>query len=143
MYAIIFIIRGQLTNVEFHNFPSWPKVFLLLLFADLTRQAPEKETMGHIWRTPSTKTCKNTSYLLVCFLLLFLFKETTVMRVKIRPDKSIRWNLMNIWMLKMTKLFLVLVSVPSFLGSCLCTSCEDHWCTWVSFSTMCFIFMEL
>lgn len=70
-------------------------------------------------------------------------KKLWWLRVKIRPDKSIRWNLMNIWMLKMTKLFLVLVSVPSFLGSCLCTSCEDHWCMWVSFSTMCFIFMEL
>lgn len=48
MYTIIFIIRGQLTNVKFHNFPSWPKVSLLLLFADLTRQTQEKETMGHI-----------------------------------------------------------------------------------------------
>lgn len=140
MYAIIFIIRGQLTNVEFHNFPSWPKVSLLLLFADLTRQAPKKETMGHIWRMPSTKT-QVIFWSVSCYCSFS--KKLRWLRVKIRPDKSIRWNLMNIWMLKMTKLFLVLVSVPSFLGSCLCTSCEDHWCMWVSFSTMCFIFMEL
>lgn len=140
MYAIIFIIRGQLTNVEFHNFPSWPKVSLLLLFADLTRQAPEKETMGHIWRMPSTKT-RVIFWSVSCYYSFS--KKLRWLRVNIKPDKSIRWNLMNIWMLKMTKLFLVLVSVPSFLGSCLCTSCEDHWCMWVSFSTMCFIFMEL
>lgn len=140
MCAIIFIIRTQLTNVEFHNFPSWPNVSLLLLFADLTRQAPEKETMGHLWRTPSIKICKKHKVFSVLFLAVVFFEETTVMRVKIRQEKPIRWNLMDIWVLEMTKLFQVLVSFPSFLGWCLCTSCEDHWRMWVGFSTMCFIF---
>lgn len=112
----------------FCNFPSWPKMSLLLLFADLTRQTPGKEIMGYIWQTPSIKTCKNKSYLLSCLFVLYLFKEIMMMKFKIKQDKPKRCYLMDIWNLNTEndkkKLSIILASFPSFLAWCLCTSYE-------------------
>lgn len=131
MYAIIFIIRGQLTNGEFYNFQvgqKCPCCCCLLTYKASSR----KRNHGTYLKNAFNKNLQKHKLFSVLFLAVVPFQRT-VMRVKIGQDKPITWNLMDIWMLKMTKLFLVLVSFPSFLGWCSCTSCEDNWHTWVYF----------